>query len=179
MGRELRNGVGFTDEYGLRTTKIPVDETAGTPVKVRLYAVPVQAGDYLKIRAEIDVTNDAGRYTDSGKRYTVGVGISLWRYDANAPTTPTDLRTPTWTQIGTSRGMNVTVDLHHLSMGISETWTVPEDWPEGHQAGIVLRADAHSTKWNANSASGGDWLDIENHGGLDVTRYRDDAPQAA
>lgn len=172
MSRTLSNGEDFTDTFGLRVDKIPVDLSTGTPVKVRLYAMPVQAGDYLKVHGAIDVTNDAGRYTTKGIRYTVGIGISLWYYDANAPTTPVDLRTPSWRQIGASRGMNVTVDLHHLAMDIDGTLTIPDDWQDGHQAGIVLRADAHSTAWNKNSPTGGDWIDIEDHGCLDVVRYR-------
>lgn len=176
MSRTLNLGEDFTDTFGLRTTKIPVDLSTGTPVKVRYYAMPVQAGDYLKVHAEIDVTNDAGRDTAKGIRYTVGIGVSLWYYDASAPTTPVDLRAASWRQIGDSRGMNCTVDLHHLAMCISGTLTIPADWQPGHSAGIVLRADAHSTAWNSNSATGGDFITVEDHGCLDVTRYRDTPP---
>jgi hypothetical protein len=176
MGRKLENGEDFTDTYGLRTRKIPVDLSSGTPVKVRYFALKVEPGDYLKVHAEIDVTNDAGRETTKGIRYTVGVGISLWWYNASIATTPVDLRTPTWKQIGASRGMNCTVDLHHLAMDITGEVTIPDDWPVGHSAGICLRADAHSTRWNANDPDGGDWVDIENHGGLTVTRYRASPP---
>lgn len=176
MGRTLSNGEDFTDPFGIRATKIPVDLSTGTPVKVRYYALPVQAGDYLKVHGALDVTNDAGRDTVKGIRYTVGIGISLWYYDASAPTTPVDLRAASWRQIGDSRGMNVTVDLHHLAMDIDAEVTVPADWTPGHQIGVVLRADAHSTAWNKNSPTGGDWIDVEDHGCLTVTRYRDSPP---
>jgi hypothetical protein len=177
MGRTLSNGEDFVDTFGLRVKKIPVDLSTGTPVKVRYVLLPgTVAGDYLKVHAEIDVTNDAGRDTTKGIRYTCGIGISLWLYDASAPTTPVDLRTPSWRQLGDSRGMNVTVDLHHLAMCISAEYTIPDDWQAGHQPCVVLRADAHSTSWNVNSPTGGDWVDVEDHGGLTVARYRDSAP---
>lgn len=176
MGRKLENGEDFTDTFGLRATKIPVDLSTGTPVKVRYFALPVLAGDYLKIHAEIDVTNDAGRNTTKGIRYTVGIGISLWWYNASAPTTPVDLRALSWQQIGGSRGMNCPVDLHHLAMCISGELSIPADWQAGQSAGVVLRADAHSTAWASNSTAGGDWIDVEDHGGLWVTRYRDSPP---
>lgn len=177
MGRALSNGQDFPDTFGLRATKIPVDLSTGTPVKVRYVLLPgTVGGDYLKVRGEIDVTNDAGRNTAKGIRYTVGIGISLWLYDASAPVTPVDLRTPSWRQLGDSRGMNVTVDLHHLAMDITATYTIPDDWPAGHVPCVVLRADAHSTQWNVNSPTGGDWIDIEDHGCLEVARYRDDPP---
>ena len=177
MGRMLSNGEDFPDTFGLRATKIPVDLSSGTPVRVRHVLLPgTVAGDHVKVHAEIDVTNDAGRNTAVGKRYTVGIGISLWWYDASAPTTPVDLRTPTWKQIGDSRGMNCTVDLHHLAMCISGDFTVPDGWQDGHQPCVVLRADAHSTAWASNSPTGGDWIDIEDHGQLVATRYRADPP---
>ena len=179
MGRKLSNGEDFVDTFGLRATKIPVDLSTGTPVKVRYILLPgTVAGDYLKVHAELDVTTDAGRYTSAANRYTVGVGISLWLYDASAPTTPVDLRTPSWRQIGKSRGQNVTVSLHHLGMCISGEYTIPEDWQVGHVPCVVLRADAHSTSWNLNSSNGGDWIDVEAQGGLTVARYRD-SPVAA
>lgn len=177
MPRTLDNGVKFVDEFGLRASKIPVDLSPGTPVTVRYVLLPgTVAGDYLEVRAELDVTNDAGRYTTKGIRYTAGIAPSLWLYNASAPVTPVDLRTPSWRKLGQARGMNCTVDLHHLAMDITADYTIPADWPAGNQPCVVLRADAHSDKWNANSSTGGDWIDVEAHGGLTVTRYRDTPP---
>lgn len=176
MGRKLENGEDFTDTFGLRTRRIPVDLSPGTPVKVRWYLLDVQAGDYLKVRGELDVTNDAGRYTTKKKRYTVGIGGLLRYYNASAPTTPIDLRAQSWRNIGRARGMNCTVDMHHLALDVFGEVTIPADWPPGNKACIVLLADAHSDAWNSNSPTGGDWVDIEDHGGLNVTRYRDSPP---
>lgn len=172
MGRRLTNGEAFSDPTGLRTTRIPVDLSALTPVRLRAYALPVQAGDYLRIHAELDVTNDAGRPTATGIRYTVGIGAALWWYNPNLPTTPVDLRADSWRLIA-SRGMNCTVDMHHLAMCISGELTIPDDWEPDRQVGIALRVDAHSTQWNANSKAGGDYVTAEDRGELSVIRYRD------
>jgi hypothetical protein len=166
--RELKNGMDFDDPHGIRTTRIPVDLSTGTQVKIRYFSLPVEAGDYLEIEAELDVTNDTGRGPGE-TRINVGMGWMLWYYDANAPAAE---RPGTWKQIGTSRGMNVLPAVHHLAVDIERDLDVPADWPPGHQMGIALMADAHSTAWNVNG--GGEALTVEPYGRLQVTRYRND-----
>lgn len=157
----------FWDDYGRRTTGIPVDLSSDTPVTIRLFTVPVLAGDILVIDGEVNVTNDVGRDPAKGlTRYTCGIGCHLWIYDANEPAIT---RPATWVKIG-SQGENVTVDGHHLVMNIRRPYVVPAGWQAGHQIGVVLQADAHSTAWNANG--GGEKITVENNGVLMCTRNR-------
>src|SRR6188508_2072875 len=107
-----------TDALGLachslhvtRTVKVPSvpvvenSTTYRTALGTFVYANP---GDVLDIYADLKVTNDAGRYTTKGRRYTVGVGYHLWWYDAQI--SPPEVRLATWAVIGDTAGENVTV----------------------------------------------------------------------
>jgi hypothetical protein len=169
----LTDAVLFTDDTGLRTRKVPVDLTADSRVTLRLFTVPVLAGDILRIDGAADFTNDVGRDPDKGlKRFTCGIGLSIWWYNASGPA---ELRAATWKQLDT-RGMNCTVDLHHLALSLFKSFTIPDSWVPGHSIGVVLQADAHSTAWKANG--GGESITVENHGALEAIRYRPIAPPA-
>jgi hypothetical protein len=138
----------------LETDAIPVDLSSSSyRTLYRVVLGPVSRGDKLRITGEARVTNDVG-YPD-GRRYTVGVGWHLWIYDYNNP-----LKTAgPWWRVSQLSGQNVTVDMHHMPLGITTVADVPDDWTDGHRPVVVLRADAHSTAWQYNG--GGDTLTVD------------------
>lgn len=119
--------------------------------------VPVEAGDYIVADGWARVTNDLG--------YNVGVGWHLWMYDAdNGLGASGD-----WTRISPFCGENVTPNMHHMPLAIRATYQVPDTWPEGHRAVVVLRASAHSTAWQA-----GDQITVDKpYGYLEAERVRE------
>lgn len=121
--------------------------------------VPVDVGDYIVADGWARVTNDLG--------YNVGVGWHLWVYDAdNGLGASGD-----WTRISPFCGENVTPDMHHMPLAIRATYQVPDTWPEGHRAVVVLRASAHSTAWQA-----GDQITVDKpYGYLEADRIREGA----
>ena len=151
---------------GLYTTNEPVptvlkvDLSTATWATILRVVVPAQAGDVLDVSAWFKVTNDLG--------YNVGVGAHLWAYDVDdgaVSPRPAD----TWWRLDEdagSVGMNVTPDLHHLTLPVAVPYVVPADWPAGHRITIALRADAHSTAWKA-----GHTLTVDKVGRLTVRRY--------
>lgn len=178
-GAPMGAGAGlFWDDYGIRTTRLRVDLPADTYVNIRLFTMPVQAGDLLVLTGEVNLTSNVGRAADgtvTGKRYPVGVATSLWVYDANAPA---DQRPATYLRLGTN-GENVTPEGHHIQQGLTRPYIVPSDWDPSHQAGIVLRVDVHSTGWDDNPPAGSDFVLVEPHGLLMCARYRQPPPPTA
>ncbi|SMF87131.1 hypothetical protein [Streptomyces sp. Amel2xC10] len=162
------SGVYETDE--VTATSLPVDLATDTWRTVMRSVVPVAAGDRLDVTARARVTNDVGvSRGDSG--YTVGVGAHLWVYDCDPDpgpdgTVPVVSERP-WTRIAPSWGDNVSRDRHHLPIALTAMWDVPANWPPGHRAVVVLRADAHSTAWKS-----GDTLTVDGgYGQLIVRRW--------
>lgn len=151
---------------GFHTTNEPVPTTLRVDLSTATWAtimrvvVPVQAGDLLDVDGWFKVTNDLG--------YNVGVGAHLWMYDVDDGA-PSPRPEETWCRLDPeagSVGMNVTPNLHHLTLPVAVPYLVPADWPEGHRIVIVLRADAHSTAWKP-----GHTLTVDQVGRLTVRRY--------
>lgn len=145
---------------------IPVDLPTNTFRWIYRKVVPCKAGDVFRIHAEARVTNDVGR--DSGeKRFTIGVGWSLWYYDVDDTSgVPAADRTY---QIGTPMGDNVDPVRHHMPLYITRRFKAADTWPEGHRIVFILRADAHSTAYNTNG--GGEKITVDNYGSLDILRW--------
>ncbi|MEV6313354.1 hypothetical protein AB0M10_32795 [Streptomyces sp. NPDC051840] len=151
-------GVHSTNEPVPPTLK--VDLSTATWATIMRVVAPVQAGDILDVSAWFKVTNDLG--------YNVGVGAHLWAYDVDDGA-PSPRPPETWwrlDEVAGSVGMNVTPDLHHLTLPVAVLYQVPADWPAGHRITIVLRADAHSTAWKA-----GHTLTVDKVGRLTARRY--------
>ena len=155
----------------LETTDIPVDLSSSSyRTLYRVVTGPINPGDMLDIDADARVTNNCGY--PGGVRYTVGVGWHLWIYDYDNP-----LKTAgPWWRISAFSGENVTVDMHHMPLHISTLYRMPADWPPGHRPVVVMRADAHSTAWNANG--GGDTLDVDPGYGQLIVRHWAPPPSA-
>lgn len=132
---------------------LPVDLAADTWRTLLRLVVPVAPGDRLDISARARVTNDT--------TYTIGVGWHLWIYDADSGQGTAG----TWWKIAPSCGDNVSKDRHHMPLLIDTLHTVPDDWPPGHRAVVVLRADAHSTAWRS-----GDTLTVDKEYGELIVR---------
>ncbi|MCP3817839.1 hypothetical protein NLX86_06715 [Streptomyces sp. A3M-1-3] len=141
-------------------TTLPVDGVVDTWRTIMRLVLPVRAGDRLDISSQFDVTNDVGKNRgDAG--YTVGVGTHLWWYDVDLPA-----EERVWRRVHDSTGDNVDRGRHHMPIVLDDILDVPPDWPEGHRITIALRADAHSTAWQA-----GDVLTVESTGRLTVRRW--------
>jgi hypothetical protein len=170
-------GTLFWDDYGIRTTKLKVDLPTSTYVNIRLFTMPVEAGDTLILTGEVNLTTNVGRsltppYPKTGKQYPVGVGTSLWIYNASGPP---ELRPASYLRLGTN-GENVTTEGHHLQQGLSRPYVVPATWNPAHQIAILLRVDVHSSGWDDNLPAGSDYVLVEQHGVLMCQRWR--LPQA-
>lgn len=140
----------------LETTDIPVDLSSSSyRTLYRVVTGPINPGDALDIDADARVTNNCG--------YNIGVAWHLWIYDYDNP-----LKTAgPWTRISAFSGENVTPDMHHMPLHISTLYRMPADWPPGHRPVVVMRADAHSTAWQA-----GDTLDVDaGYGQLTVRHW--------
>lgn len=163
LNQPMTNGVLYWDDYGIRTTKIPIDLSSGSQVKIRIITVPVLAGDLLKISGEVNLTNDANRPPG----YTVGIATQLWLYDASTP--PEEDRQATYRLIG-QRGDNITPLGHHAGLGVGpRPYVIPAGWVPGRSAGITLSCDAHST---GEPAGNNDHITVETQGCLIVERCR-------
>jgi hypothetical protein len=127
----------YSDDDVVATT-LAVDLPTDTYRTMLRVVVPVAAGDVLDVSARARVTND--------NSYNVGVGYHLWAYDVDAPGGSSG----PWWRISTSNGDNVDRQRHHMPLHIDTVYRVPADWPAGHRIVVVLRADAHSTAWEAN-----------------------------
>lgn len=159
----------FWDDQPPRATRLLVDLVTTSYVNIRVITVPVQASDLLVITGELNLTQNTGRDEDgtvTGRQYAVGVGTSLWIYDASAPAAE---RAATWLRLGTN-GENVTPEGHHIQQGLTRPYVVPADWAPGHTAAVVLRADVHSTGHDSNRRR--DVVFVEQHGVLMCARYR-------
>lgn len=153
-------------------TTLPVDMATNSFRTVLRLALPVLPGDVLDIYADARVTNDVGREALTDRRYIVGIGYSLWAYNASAPSGA--IRDATWKQIDSPMGENVTPDVHHLALNIGRVLRVPATWVPGDQMGIALRADAHSTGWATNG--GGEAITVDPYGTLIVRRWTTPEP---
>ncbi|MFH9826716.1 hypothetical protein [Streptomyces bobili] len=121
--------------------------------------VPVEAGDYIRAGGWARVTNDLG--------YNVGVGWHFWMYDADNGLGASG----EWAQISPLCGENVTPDMHHMPLWIKATYRVPDTWPAGHRAVVVLRSSGHST-----AAKVGDQITVDKpYGYLEAERIREGA----
>lgn len=146
-------GLYATDE--VVAASLPVDLATDTWRTMMRVVVPVAAGDLLDVSARARVTNDLP--------YTVGVGWHLWAYDVDSGQGSSG----PWWRISTSSGDNVFSPRHHMPLHITTVYQVPEDWPGGHRITVVLRADAHSTAWQA-----GDTITVDQgYGQLTVRRW--------
>jgi hypothetical protein len=130
--------------------------------------VPVAAGDVLDVAGWFKVTNNVG--------YNVGVGAHLWGYDVDDGLGAARTEAHWWRldpdPDAGSAGMNVTPDMHHLTMSVGEAYVVPDNWPAGHRITIALRADAHSTAWDRDGdGRAEDSLVVDPCGRLRVRRY--------
>lgn len=157
------SGVQASDD--VQSTSIPIDLPSTTyRLLYRLITGPLYAGDLLDISGDARVSNAAGY--PSGTRYTVGVGWHLWAYSYTDPARSSG----PWWRISQLMGDNVDPTRHHMPLHISTLYQVPDDWPAGHRMAICLRADAHSTAWNANG--GDDTLTVDaGYGQLIVRRW--------
>ncbi|MGM9380352.1 hypothetical protein [Streptomyces antibioticus] len=129
---------GFSTTNEVVPASIPIDLRTDTWRTMLRLVLPVAAGDLISATAWTRTTNDAG--------YNVGVGQHLWWYDVDLPA---DQRV--WHRFDEeagSVGMNVTPDLHHLTLPVDVPLLVPAGWPPGHRMAVVVRADAHSTAWD-------------------------------
>jgi hypothetical protein len=168
-------GVLFWDDQGIRTTKLKVDLPTNTFVNIRLFTVPVEAGDTLLITGEVNLTTAVGRDATGkivGKEYAVGVATSVWIYNASGPP---ELRPATYQRLGTN-GENVTPQGHHIQQGLTRPYVVPATWDPTHQIAVLLRVDVHSTGWDDNSPAGSDYVIVEQHGTLQCQRWRQPEP---
>jgi hypothetical protein len=149
-------GLYTTDEV----TASKLNVNSGDPdlfATVLRVVVPVAAGELIRADGWARVTNDLG--------YNVGVGWHLWMYDADNGVGASGV----WTQISPLCGENVTPNMHHMPLGIKATYQVPDTWPEGHRAVVVLRASAHSTAWQP-----GHQITVDKpYGYLEVERLRE------
>lgn len=162
--------VGAQANDQLASPTIPVDLSTGTPkLLYRVVTGPLSPGDHLDIKAEARVTNDVG--VPGGTRYTIGVGWHLWAYSYTDPARSAG----PWWRISHYMGDNVDATRHHMPLHISRLYRVPDDWPAGHRMVINLRADAHSTAWEANG--GGDLLTVDDgYGQIIVKRWTSPTP---
>lgn len=161
----------FWDDGGPHATKLRVDLPTNTYVNIRVFTMPVQAGDLLVLTGEVNLTSNVGRAADgtvTGKQYPVGVATSLWIYDASGPP---EQRPATYLRLGTN-GENVTPDMHHIQQGLTRPYVVPAGWDPAHQIAILLRVDVHSTGWDDNPPAGSDYVLVEKHGVLMCARHR-------
>lgn len=167
------NAGPFALEYVHSTNEVVPDDLVidlptDTWKTILRVVVPVQAGDLLDVSAWMKVTDDVG--------YNVGVGIHLWWYDVDNGLGSSG----TWSRLDPdagSAGMNVTKDVHHLTLGVSVPYLVPADWPvdpdtgKPHRIAIALRADAHSTLWDRDGDGlAEDRLTVDGCGRLTVRR---------
>ncbi|MFE2021291.1 hypothetical protein ACFW9O_24915 [Streptomyces sp. NPDC059499] len=151
---------GFYSTNELVPTTLKVDLSTATWSTIMRVVVPVAAGDLLDVSAWFKVTNDLG--------YNVGVGAHLWAYDVDDGA-PVPRPAESWWRLDPdagSVGMNVTPDMHHLTLPVALPYQVPDDWPDGHRITIALRADAHSTAWKPNHS-----LTVDQVGRLTARRY--------
>jgi hypothetical protein len=145
--------VHSTDE--VVPSSLPVDLSSNTPRTMLRLIVPAAAGDLLDIDGRARVTNDCG--------YVVGVGYHLWAYDVDSGQGSSG----PWWRISPYNGDNVEPKRHHMPLHVTTVYQVPSDWPAGHRIVVVLRADAHSTAWQA-----GDTLAVDQaYGVLTVRRW--------
>jgi hypothetical protein len=150
---QVLTSIHSTDEVVPST--IPVDLSSNTPRTMLRIVVPVATGDLLDVDARARVTNDVG--------YVIGVGYHLWAYDVDSGQGSSG----PWWRIGPLNGDNVEPKRHHMPLHTSTVYRVPEDWPPGHRITVVLRADAHSTAWQA-----GDTITVDRaYGVLTVRRW--------
>lgn len=165
--------VGYTNNDNTAAAAgLPIDLATTTWRTVYRVICPCQPGDVFRVHGEVRVTNDAGR--DPGEtRYTVGVGYHLWYYDLDDTSgVPLAER---MVKFGDSDGDNVDPVRHHMPGDITRWLKVPADWPVdpltglGHRVVLVLRADAHSTAWEANG--GGEVLTVDRYGLIDALRW--------
>lgn len=166
-------GTLFWDNVGIRTTKLKVDLPTSTYVNIRLFTMPVEAGDTLIVTGEVNLTTNVGRsmtspFSVTGKQYPVGVGTSVWIYNASGPA---ELRPASYVRLGTN-GENVTTEGHHLQQGLTRPYVVPSTWDPTHQIAILLRVDVHSSGWDDNLPAGSDYVLVEQHGVLMCQRWR-------
>jgi hypothetical protein len=134
-----------TDE--VVATTLPVDLPTNTYRTLMRVVVPVRPGDLLDVHGWGRVSNRVG--------YNVGVGYHLWQYDVDNGLGSSG----EWTRISPLKGDNVDMQRHHLPFDVSCVYRVPAGWPAGgpgplgfHRMTVVLRADAHSTAWEAGDA---------------------------
>lgn len=158
----MGTGTMFWDEAGIKTTKIPIDLSSGSQVKIRVITVPCLPGDLLEVTGEVNMTNDAGPI-----EYAVGIATQLWLYDASTP--PTEDRQATWRLLG-QNGENIIPEVHHMQQGLTRVYVIPSTWVPGRSAGISLSCDAHSDGYNRNG--GGEFIKVETMGCLIARRWR-------
>lgn len=153
---------GFHSTNEVVPASLKVDLSAATWVTVMRVVVPVEPGDLLDVSAWFKVTNDI-----TPTAYPVGVGAHLWAYDVDDGA-PVPRPPESWWRLDDagSVGMNVTPDMHHLTLPAALPYQVPDWWPTGHRITIALRADAHSTAWKS-----GHTLTVDKVGRLTVRRY--------
>lgn len=152
----------YWDDAGIKTTKIPIDLSSGSQVKIRVITVPCNPGDLLKVTGEVNMTNDTGP-----NEYAVGIATQLWLYDASTP--PEENRLATWRLLG-QNGENIIPEVHHMQQGLTRVYIVPDAWVPGRSAGITLSCDAHSDGYNRNG--GGEFIKVETQGSLIAERWR-------
>lgn len=160
--------VGYESTAEVVPSSLVIDLPTTTWRTIMRVVVPCAAGDLLDVDAWFKVTND------TLGRYTVGVGAHLWAYDVDDGLGAARTEADWWrlTPGAGSPGMNVTRDMHHLTMAFGEGHVVRDDWPEGHRIVIALRADAHSTQWDKDgNGRADDSLVVEPCGRLRVRRY--------
>lgn len=144
------SGLYATDEVVAEV--LPVDLATDTWRTMLRVIAPAAAGDVLDVSGRARVS--------SRLPYTVGVGWHLWVYDLDDQGS-----SGPWWKISPSCGDNVNYDRHHMPLHITGVWTVPAEWPAGHRAVVVLRADAHSTAWQP-----GDTITVDQAYGLLAVR---------
>ena len=160
---------GFHSTNEIVPSDLVVDLSTETWKTIMRLVVPVQPGDLLDVSAWMKVTDDLG--------YTVGLGEHLWWYDVDNGLGAAG----TWSRLDPeagSAGMNVTKDVHHLTLGVAVPFVVPADWPVNTETGkphricVALRADAHSTLWDKDgNGLAEDRLTMDKVGRLTVRRY--------
>lgn len=157
--------LGYHSTNEVVASSLPVDLSTSTWRTILRAVVPCAAGDLLDVDAWLKATNDIP------DAYNVGVGMHLWAYDVDNGLGAAG----TWWRLDPeagSTGMNVTRNMHHLTMSVALPYIVPVDWPAGHRMVIALRADAHSTAWDRDgNGQIDDHLTVDPYGRLTVRRY--------
>lgn len=149
-------GLAATDETTVTT--LPVATTAYSNRTVLRVALAVAAGDILDVTGQMQVTNDTGK--------VIGCGLHLYVYDVDLiPAVPVADRP--WAEIAPLTADNCPPDRHHMPLATSAVWPVPDDWPDGHRAMVVMQAAAFRS-----SAQSGETVRVDQaYDLLTVRRY--------